>query len=89
MTEIVPNTLSKLGISRDSALWFWGKLSGAILFIASVGGEAASAQYGIPTKWIHVIQILAAWLMYFSAQQSTSKLYSEHAQEVISAAAKN
>lgn len=74
--QLVSGNITKLGISRDSILWFWGKLAGAILFIATVGGEDALLKYGIPTSWSHIIQIAAAWILYFSAQQSTSQLNS-------------
>lgn len=71
---MIARWLTALGITRDSALFFWGKLTGAILFLASIGAEHASQQFGIPPGWMHAIQIAAAWLVFFSAQQSTSRL---------------
>lgn len=71
---MLTNLLTKWGITRDSALWFWGKLAGAIIMISTVGGEDAFMKYGIPLKYMHIIQIAAAWILYFAAQQSTSKL---------------
>lgn len=71
---MITNVLTTLGITRDSVLWFWGKLGGLIVLFAALGGEVAQSQYGIPSKWFHVIQLLAAWLVFFSAQQSTSNL---------------
>lgn len=71
---MITNVLTNLGITRDSVLWFWGKLVGLVVLITALGGETAYAQYGISPKWFHVIQLLAAWLMIFSAQQSTSNL---------------
>jgi hypothetical protein len=69
---MITSYLTSLGLTRDSALWFYGKIAGAILFLASIGAEATN--YGIPSKWLHVIQIAAMWITYFSAQQSTSQL---------------
>lgn len=66
--------LIEWGITRDSELWFWGKVSGTIVFLASIGSDAAHLQFGIPAHWMRIIEVSAAWITYFSAQQSTSKL---------------
>lgn len=61
-----------LGISRDSAVWFWGKFAGTVLFLASIGADATAL--GIPEAWLRGIQVLALWVTYMSAQNSTSVL---------------
>lgn len=75
MSLNITNKLIELGITRDSVVWFWGKLTGTVLFLAAMGAQAS--HYGIPAKWTGAIQIAALWLTYFSAQQSTSKLYGD------------
>ncbi len=70
--SLATDKLTKLGITRDSVVWFWGKVTGTILFLAAMGAQISN--YGIPTKYTGAIQIAALWITYFSAQQSTSKL---------------
>lgn len=63
---------ASFGISRDSAVWFWGKFAGTILFMASIGADATAL--GVPEGWLRGIQVLALWVTYMSAQNSTSLL---------------
>ncbi len=70
--SLASDKLTQWGITRDSVMWFWGKLTGTVLFLASMGTEIT--HYGIPLNWVHGIQLAGLWLTYFSAQQSTSKL---------------
>ena len=53
-------------------VWFWGKCVGTVLFLASIGADATAL--GIPEGWLRGIQVLALWVTYLSAQNSTSLL---------------
>lgn len=72
------NLFTNCGITRDSALWFWGKvLSIATLVTSGVLDLPYWAGYlGIhaTTTEIHWVQVLAVIALYISGQNSTSNL---------------
>jgi hypothetical protein len=63
----------KLGVTRDSAVWFVGKLTALILFFAGLAPDQL-AQFGIPGSWSKYLMIAAMWIMHVSSQNSTSAL---------------
>ena len=65
--------LNRHGITRDDALWFWGKFAGIVMFFAAMGVDQSAALHISPGV-THFFMFLAAWVTVISAQFSTSSL---------------
>lgn len=63
--------LISLGLTRDSAIWFWSKLiNGAIL---TMSGIIPLNQY-VGDKGAHIVTIVCAVLLWFSGHYDSSSL---------------
>lgn len=73
------NQLARWGLTRDSALLWWGRLVGAATLVTTgifdphLGGADPTA-LGMPVTLVHKIQAIAAVILFISAQLSKSGL---------------
>lgn len=72
------NILIRLGFTRDSAMWLWGRIIGASAAIASgVFDLTYWANYiGVPLseRGNHIITVVAVGILWISGKQATSHL---------------
>jgi hypothetical protein len=68
--EPITSTLISQGFTRDSAVWFWGRLSTASLLIAS--GIVPLDEY--VGEWSKAIQIGAVIILWLSGKYDSSPL---------------
>lgn len=59
------------GLTRDSLVWFWGRIVSGSLLIAS--GVLPLDKYLSPT-WQHIIQVTAVIVLWFSGKYDSSPL---------------
>lgn len=67
--------ISGFVLTRDSWLWWWGKVVGAAGMVVS--GAIQPASLGLSEKQTHVLMGVCAAVLAFSAQYSTSTLPSK------------
>ena len=74
MPTPITNLILTLGLTRDSALWFWGRLSSGALLVVS--GLVPLDAYVSP-GWHKVITVGAAVVLWLSGRYDTSPLPGE------------
>lgn len=67
--------ISGFVLTRDSWIWFWGKLVGVAGLVVS--GAIQPATLGLTERQAHVVMGLCATVMTVSAQLATSRLPSK------------
>lgn len=87
MPDFITNYLIAHGVSRDSTIWFWGKLlSISALIVAGVVDVNYWSTYlgvHIPEVGLHWIQVIAVAILYLSGKYDTSPLYDKHTAPVV------
>jgi len=63
--------LISLGLTRDSWVWFWGKLSSGALLLIS--GVFPLTPY-VGDKWARIITVACAVILWFSGHYDSSSL---------------
>lgn len=71
----VTTTIQGFVLTRDSWLWWWGKVVGIAGLIVS--GAIQPASLGLSDKQAHIVMALSAAIMTISAQYATSGLPSK------------
>lgn len=68
---MLTNWFLRLGLTRDSAIWFWGRVSSGALLVAS-GLVPLDAYVG--PKWAKFITVSAVVVLWLSGKYDSSSL---------------
>lgn len=68
---MVTNVLLSFGITRDSLIWFWSRLTSLALLLAS--GTVDLSHY-LTDPQIHTVMIVCALVLWFSGKYDSSPL---------------
>lgn len=72
-----------MGLTRDSATWWWGKVVGIATLVASglmdpqIGGLLNPTELGVTPRALKWVQLIAGLVIFVSAQNSNSRLPGE------------
>lgn len=75
---MITNLLLSLGLTRDSAVFFWGRVLALCSLIVShafdVGAQLAALGFPIGTVGVHRIEVVAIVVLWLASVNATSPL---------------